>query len=113
MAHWTLRYLRKVMFMSKKSENDVLKIVHGLSCRHLRGKWLTSAFAERRMTTRNTVKCRKSVRCARALTAISVPPPRPPTGQPAQPAACTDCARAGHAAPPPAWITLHQSTYDM
>ena len=58
--------LTKVMFMSKKSENDVLKIVHGLSCRHLRGRWLTSAFAERRMTGRNTVKSGKSVRCARA-----------------------------------------------
>lgn len=66
------------MFMSKKCENDVLKIVHGLSCRHLRGKWLTSAIAERRMTTRIPVKTRKSVRCARApLKAISVPPPRP------------------------------------
>ena len=60
---------RRVKFMSKKSERDVLKIVHGLSCRHLRGKWLTSAFAERPMTARNTVKSRKSVRCA--------PPPRP------------------------------------
>jgi hypothetical protein len=104
------------MFMSKKCENDVLKIVHGLSCRHLRGKWLTSAIAERRMTTRIPVKTRKSVRCARApLKAISVPPPRP-LKQRAAWATCTACtgrACAGHAAPSPAWITMHQSTYDM
>ena len=105
--------IRNVMSISKKCENNVPKIVHGLACRHLRGKWLASVFAERRMTARTTVKTRKSVRCARTLlTAISVPPPRP-LKQRAAWATGTACpapipvarACAGHAAPPPAICT--------